>query len=659
MSLVICSNKSGNLNTSIQNIQRPFSFVNNLKQTHKIPKDSEIAVQSVKITKDGLIELSKTDKFYSWFGEHLNTQSLTTKPQIPAETTCVPIATQPFLENGETEVYVNIEEYNRRLSQGMKIGIPHPDMFGDGGTAGVVESELDYTGGFQGFKMTYKYNTSLGTSNVFNDHNKYQFLVDIDPGMTITDEGASGTKFTCTSDGDLNNIAWGYDKPLSHMGGQCVFDVNNLRNASGGFGIGADPTNPGGQNFMVGLTRYCNGLNKDIGAPRYFQSDGPGGQRSDIFYDYAVSCEQLVDDDPGADYYLRIYQCTAHDTNFLGGVSMQEVQYYRGATTGPFGDWATSPFTSGSGEGRINMTANGEKIRKIGFKVENEKVSIFYTTDADADVIIAGVNYIVSPTLAGKGNYPVPSRQTNWNMYPKVMLTNNTGTQNNLTLDAYQGRIMKIGNQVFRGGDGISDWFNRMENAGTDSDDIDTRYMFDLSDLTTIYTQHGFTSASDVLDNYEQILILKEDNTNYLGTEGANMEKALGFVNRAILDWSVGTTDTVRGIYYKSDTKPVLTNDASLFIRLNNFTNRSINAGTGRPSKILYHIPRFDTSGREYGTGLYFEPQERVYVALNNSEDLFINEFALDVCQDDEILAKDLVGETIICLHVRKSLVSM
>jgi len=30
-----------------------------------------------------------------------------------------------------------------------------------------------------------------------------------------------------------------------------------------------------------------------------------------------------------------------------------------------------------------------------------------------------------------------------------------------------------------------------------------------------------------------------------------------------------------------------------------------------------------------------------------------VNEFALDVCQDDEVLADDLVGESIICLHIR------
>ncbi len=652
MSLVICSNKNGNLNTATQNNQRPFSFVNNLKQTHKIPKHSEIAVQSVKITKDGLIELSQEDKFYSWFGEHLNRQSLDTLPQQPFQTTCAPIGTQPFLENGENEVYVNIEEFNRRLTEGMKRGMPHPDMFGDGGD-GVVGSTLQYSSGFQGFQLGYKYNTSLGTTNVFNDYNKYQFLDTTTPGMTITDEGASGTKFVCTRDTDLNNIAWGYDKPLSHMNGRCVFDLSGLRNASNGFGPGADASNPGGQDFMVGIARYCNGEGAPDGAPAYFSNDGPGGPRSNVFYDYAMSCEQISET---SNYYLKLYQCVYDEGT--GGVHMQEIQYYRGQTNpvGPYGEWATSPFGSGTRSGRINLSSNASAIKKIGFQLDNEQVTIFYETDAGAEVIIAGVNYIASPTLAGKGNYPVPSRQTNWNMYPKVMLSNALGTHNFCTISDYQGRVMKLGNQVFRGGDGTSDWFNRMENNGTDfayALEVDSRYMFDLSDLTTIYTQHGYTSASGIMDNYEQILILKEDNTNYLGTEGANMEVTLGFRNRAILDWATGVADTVRGIKYTSDTKPDLLNDNSLFIRLNNFTNRSINAGTGRPSKILYHIPRFDTSGREYGTGLYFEPQERVYVALNNSEDLFVNEFALDVCQDDEVLASDLVGETIVCLHIR------
>ncbi len=656
MSLVICSNKSQNINSSVQNNQRPYSFVNNLKQTHIVPKDSEIAVQSVKIPKDGKIEISEGDRFYSWFGEHLNRTSLTTPPQQPKETTCTPIATQPFLENGEREVYVNIEEFNRRLTEGMKIGLPHPDMFGDGGSTAVVKSDLVYGSGFEGFKMTYKYNTSMGTTDVFNDADKFQFLDTATPGITITEiAGNKGTKFNCTRDGSTNNIAWGYDKPISHMGGRCVFDLTNLQNATGGYGPGADASNPGGQDFMVGLARYNNGLNSAEGQPSYFSPDGPAGLRSDVFYDYAVSCERITST---SNYFLKIYQCVK-DPDVDNQVHMQEVQYYRGQSNpvGPYGEWAKSPFSSGTRSGRINLSTNASNIDRIGFKVDNEKVSIFYMVKGStAEVQIASTSYIGGSTEAGKGNYPVPSRQTNWNMYPKVMLTNATGTFTSLDISTYQGREMKLGNQVFRGGDSTSDWFNRMENLGVELEycaEIDCRYMFDLSDLTTEYVQHGFTDATDVLDNYEQILILKEDNTNYLDTDGANMDKTLGFTNRAVLDWAGGTADTSRGIFYTSDTKPTLVNDNSLFIRLNNFTNRSVNAGTGRPSKILYHIPRFDTSGREYGTGLYFEPQERVYIQLNNSEDLYVNEFALDVCQDDEVLADDLVGETIICLHIR------
>ena len=108
-------------------------------------------------------------------------------------------------------------------------------------------------------------------------------------------------------------------------------------------------------------------------------------------------------------------------------------------------------------------------------------------------------------------------------------------------------------------------------------------------------------------------------------------------------------------VVFISDAIPLIQSNKSMFIRLDNFTQRSLNAGTGRPSKILYHIPRFDQSNREVGAGLYYEPQERVYVRLFNTEQLVINEFDLSICDNKEVLVEDLSGQTIICLHVRPS----
>ena len=93
-----------------------------------------------------------------------------------------------------------------------------------------------------------------------------------------------------------------------------------------------------------------------------------------------------------------------------------------------------------------------------------------------------------------------------------------------------------------------------------------------------------------------------------------------------------------------------------MFVRLDNFTQTTFNSGTGRPSRILYQVPRFDTSNRESGTALYYEPHQRTYVKLNNSDPVSLNELHLSLCDSMERLAdKGLTGKTVICLHFQQS----
>ena len=125
------------------------------------------------------------------------------------------------------------------------------------------------------------------------------------------------------------------------------------------------------------------------------------------------------------------------------------------------------------------------------------------------------------------------------------------------------------------------------------------------------------------------------------------------YIARGILDYSQGTVADQK-VIYDSDVTPEIIDYSSQFIRLDNFTQTSYNAGTGRPSRILYHMPRFDNSNREIGTGLYFEPHQRVYIKLNNTEKIPANEFHLSICDNKERLITDLTGQTIICLHVRE-----
>lgn len=66
-------------------------------------------------------------------------------------------------------------------------------------------------------------------------------------------------------------------------------------------------------------------------------------------------------------------------------------------------------------------------------------------------------------------------------------------------------------------------------------------------------------------------------------------------------------------------------------------------------------MPRFDTSNRDIGSALYFEPHERSYIKFNNPDKLVLNEFNISFCDNQERLIEDLVGQSIVVLHIRPS----
>ena len=70
MSLLITSNTPSNEIGSVDSggINRPFSYMNNLQDTLRIPTNSEIAVQSVKINRSGVKSVSSSDRFGVYFG---------------------------------------------------------------------------------------------------------------------------------------------------------------------------------------------------------------------------------------------------------------------------------------------------------------------------------------------------------------------------------------------------------------------------------------------------------------------------------------------------------------------------------------------------------------------------------------------------------------
>ena len=72
MSLVVCSNITDENDYDENDINNaPYRFQNSLKQTFKIPSNSEVSVQSVKINKSSTYNLSRTDKWFEYWGPEL------------------------------------------------------------------------------------------------------------------------------------------------------------------------------------------------------------------------------------------------------------------------------------------------------------------------------------------------------------------------------------------------------------------------------------------------------------------------------------------------------------------------------------------------------------------------------------------------------------
>ena len=662
MSLVICSNKNENGLEYDRDFkgQAPFSFTNHMSQTVELPPNSEVAVQSVKLNKDGLIRVSPSDRWYMLLNVNMRTDPTM---QNVLWSTGMPVISSP---NTEIEQYVNIDEFRRLIAEGLQLGIPHPDYFRV--NSHITDCQIlrgssanpTLTGtGFQGFRLTIG-EQAKPEGNVFTAQDAdYRWTLKEQGGdnpYTVTLlGGGGGVRFSPNADmGNSPNeqTIWLDKHPLTNKTGVMEFDLTGLQSVVG------DPANnySFNNNWTIGLMRGTPQANG--GLPYKTNAGNNFSALSNVVWDYAVSCEQLT---PGGNRWLRVgHLIKDPDENFPGNpCSMREVIYFKGNNGVP-DTFPDSHFNavSAQGQGRYNMSTNAEQFTKLKFEYDNEVITIsLYSLTANGG---AGGYVVLSSQDQRSGgeigqdaqdviNTVKPRNQNCWCMVPKILIASSA---KHVDLTTYEG-IEMGGTMTVR--DPRVNWYARMfNNGGMDNCiELDTRWYMNELSTTQIYPCKKTTG--DYLD-YDRIMILVPDETHYSGTEGANIQYKLGFTARAILDSSAESGEAVEGVsQYDSDNVPLLKANSSLFIRLDNMTQKTFNAGTGRISKILYHMPRFDQSNREIGTGLYYEPGQRVYVKLNNSESIYLNELALSICDDKEVLVDDLTGETIIILHFKQS----
>tara|TARA_R110001592_G_scaffold59766_2_gene181455 strand:- start:246 stop:2360 length:2115 start_codon:yes stop_codon:yes gene_type:complete len=700
MSLIVCSNEvegDASFNRFSTN-QAPYRFTNHLVSPLEIPANSEVAVQSVKCNKDGLVKIDPNMRFYQFFGRDLRNGAYPIAPSVPINkvenSLSWPIECGVKLNNLNMSEYVSMFDLSQRLGEGMRTGIPHADFVKKSGsplTKCEILRDSGTTGtGFKGFRMTYKYQpASALTATAYptiwairaGHENREHMEVDA-TGNTITckkGKAANGTGMSFQE--TQKNCVWGKEKPISHLGGVLEYDMRGageVVNSPVGAG-GAFHYTKLNKDFVVGLARAVPNTGPlliDKNVPAGVNTGQAGGGNDFTIYtqntwDYAVSSEQIGGN---GSRWLKVGHLTQDPSQIVPDLpfAMTDIQYYKGSGaeewTGSNFQGASFPANAPDEIGRYNMSTNPSHFDTIGFKIENEIISIYFkrlyslneldpptaaaTATCPLELLIC--SYSMKDTAGfKKANCPKPVSQTCWNMYPKVLLAFKDQV---VDLDKYNGRDTGHAAASVN-----TDWYCRELTQGRTRGiySVDLRYFTDMTnaDIYPALGNSGTELTGDAgFKDCSMSVILAPQEKNYTYTEGANMQYILGFIGRGVLDTGLAADDeATQSIVFDSDTTPLIQAKDSMFIRLDNFTQSSFNAGVGRPSKILYHMPRFDTSNREIGAGLYFEPNQRVYTKLGNTNKVTINELDLSICNNREQLLTDLTGETIICLHFREA----
>lgn len=686
MSLVILSNQlEVKEETTDSEWEKPYSFHNALKETLRIPPNSEVALQSIKVNKNSdTLTLDGSQIFYQTYGDDLVDPAVS--PAITQQdTTQIPIMCRIRPVNNFAEE-VSHQLFADRVGTAMNEGIPHPDFFGEQ----ECNLKLDATNNFDGFNLSYEGRGDMGSTSYIPGVDKwlkrYNSTEDADGSLVMSVAGNNIRGTSRNGDRDIQTLEAlmiAQDVPISHYNGEVRWDLDGLFKYGGANGHEIET------DVAMGLSR-TNETTSD-GDPTYFVDTGDSLPTADgvgnlQFLDYVIRIEKGLTD---AGHRLWVGQ-SSFAPNAQGpeqnvNYEMREVEYWGWATTG--GKKPEAPFQTE----RYNFTTNTEKINQFKIQVIGETVNFWYhtgtkdTTTAGAGDSNNGGSYgtwllLCSTTQASESEWntifdnttptnvksyrqhvPKPISTATYNLYPLMYLNatadNGGGGKYYFDCSKYGGRNITDGVKY---GSSSSDYVQRMRESGSEGtlEELESRYMFimgggEVAPKNYFYTERN-TMAKNKLAGFSYNVILGTP-TAYEPTPLANARDVLGFATDLLTNSS--KPPTIIGVVYTyaSDVSPVLDSQTNLFVRLNNFSQRSFNAGVGRPSKIIYTLPRFDMSGREIGSGLYYEPGERVYLNLANTEELYVNEFSIDIVDSRERLARVLSGTTIICLHFRPS----
>lgn len=638
MSLIITSsNKSGNVN-QLQ-VDAPYQYRNDFRSGMKIPANSEIAVESVKINRNPTLDYEEGQNTLFWMGQRLTENA--------------------SYEESMSYIIPSINRINRNLS---------PDDFAEEFTK-IIETAYSLHPEFDtvnGISMTPLHTTT----SVIHPFQGFRYNIDqigasatsaVPPSGTekvifTGDAGAQYDGTTITADGDDLYLqlqpSGSLGGPISLFDGELTFD------------------NFTGDDWTVGLARAIVNDGEDYGLnnPQIpindFNIANGLGVADDQFYDYAVQSE-------GGE--IKLYHAVPHDQlgDIDGTLQMREIIYYQNT------DSATSASNAENSSFATGSPIASSDITDITFNVENEVVTI-----SASGKLIAKANNISSASF--KDQVPKPVNQNCWKMYPTVGLwedgdevdvtsyrcRTNTTMKDNIIPNhwAFKCRIHADMKTVFDDAvdpstgqyeikepwEGAYGWPSELEARPLMKRFLDTDGNQSVPFTSPFVRPYKGLNAS-IMEDYEPLFIVGKSERYISGQNllwQPNSKNVLGFSPFAVVPLEESITEASGQASFSSTTRPNMSSEHSTFIRVPTLNHQTFNFGTGNPSKILFQVPRFDNSGAETGA-LYFQNNDKTFIDLNNPVDITVTDLDVQFVRKDETFAKDLTGSSEVVFVVR------
>lgn len=657
-------------------IQKASFYSNHLRNPLRVPPNSEIAVQSVKINRLPVYDIQPGNRFHWWLGDALEDANGTPTLDV-SETLSIPIPAtiKPGIYTQET--------FRAQLETELKrVCGCHPNYFNKTNIKdNIVSNKYEgYTYDFSQIDLSTATNYAHQLATWQGYHSKTAPLPVAGEYSATPDAGNKKVVLKRLKDTHHSSECTiiNTDAPMELGKGLFTIDLWDTfgKAQNGGAGQFASGYSSHKCGFFLTSPALQNGSKNQFLAPGISDSsfmgfDAHGYPEDEVSVgDYRIDWNEAMD---GSGYSLILSQLVWDDN--AGGLLMKEIPYW---TAG--GD-AVSAQVKTTGANKVgDNTGNPATDCFVGkFKVEFKntgiKLTMAHYTKAGGEVY----DKVICDTtkIANRVNHDrvwTPINQNKWALYLGASMATKDHEVIIDTLnwsDSLRGQF-KFGTGV---GDGSSWWSQAQYNNATRNmelcKNLASRENQKMKAGSVIHWR-DLNATGDGLA-LSRALVLQQPKVNtgltetkglYYPAFGANMGDELGFpFMNAIPNIQFGDNlkkgggaggDQAFNWVVKSNAVPTYAVH-SAFVKCPSLTAQSYNFCKSIPSQILYHIPRFSNEGREHGD-LFFEVKDRCYIDLKNQDFINLNSLDVQIVDKNEQLVGDLTGTTSVVFHIRTRL---